>query len=203
MHVYYSQSKPYLCRFQNTRSPILKCCSHNHQSALLLTQIPIYSWIPNRNILQKESDVLCLATPCTVSESDFLLTASRPEWSSGKSDQDSAQRLLCSLPGWESCVVLEFHFESWSKSCCSGWCFLIVIQVLFTWRSPQKSTGRKSRPREGVRLAWRRSSRSCGTKSCSPTLQGIAWYQWWCRWKCFSLTSAISTWGGHIDRPGT
>ena len=44
---------------------------------------------------------------------------------------------------------------------------------MFTWRSPQKSTGRKSRPREGVRLAWRRSSRSCDTKSCSPTLQGI------------------------------
>ena len=78
-----------------------------------------------------------------------------------------------------------------------------MILVLFTWRSPQKSTERKSRQREGVRLAWRRSSRSCGTKSCSPTLQGIAWYQWWCRWKCFSLTSAISTWGGHIDRPGT
>ena len=77
-----------------------------------------------------------------------------------------------------------------------------MILVLFTWRSPQKSTERKSRPREGVRLAWTRSSRSCDTKSCSPTLQGIAWYQWWCRWKCFSLTSAISTWGGHIDRPG-
>ena len=29
------------------------------------------------------------------------------------------------------------------------------------------------------------------------------WYHWWRRWKCFSLTSAISTWGGHIDRPGT
>ena len=48
-----------------------------------------------------------------------------------------------------------------------------MIQVLFTWRSPQKSTERKSRPREGVRLAWRRSSRSCGTKSCLPTLLGI------------------------------
>ena len=47
-----------------------------------------------------------------------------------------------------------------------------MILVLFTWRSPQKSTERKSRPREGVRLAWTRSSRSCGTKSCSPTLQG-------------------------------
>ena len=70
----YSQSKPYLCRFQNTRLPILKCCSHNHQSALLLTQIPTYSWIPNRIILQKESDELCLATHCSISESNFIFT---------------------------------------------------------------------------------------------------------------------------------
>ena len=48
-----------------------------------------------------------------------------------------------------------------------------MILVLFTWRSPQKSTERKSRQREGVRQAWWRSSRSCGTKSCSPTLLGI------------------------------
>ena len=48
-----------------------------------------------------------------------------------------------------------------------------MILVLFTWRSPQKSTEQRSRQREVVRLAWRRSSRSCDTKSCSPTLQGI------------------------------
>ena len=70
--------------------------------------------ISYKNILQKESDELCIATHCTVSESDFLFTARRPEWSSGKSDQDSAQRLLCSLPAWVSFVVLAFHFESWS-----------------------------------------------------------------------------------------
>ena len=72
-----------------------------------------------------------------------------------------------------SLVVQVDVFLSWSKSCCSGWSFLIMIQVLFTWRSPQKSTERKSRQREGVRQAWWRSSRSCGTKSCSPAFLGV------------------------------
>ena len=48
-----------------------------------------------------------------------------------------------------------------------------MILVLFTWRSPQKSTERKSRQREGARLASRRLSRSCDTKSCSPAFLGI------------------------------